>query len=277
MHRQSSPILASPRDLVNWNLLDYPGYAPYTVLCHESGDVTIGGIDTAIPGDITSEVLATSFFAFILSYAAGKNVGYQGDPFSSVYIPVYDSYDNERKTVGVLVSVMRWATFFEDILPPNSEAVTIVLENTIEGAFTYLVTPTEAIFQGKGDLHDTKYDHLVRKANFDNLKMETGTIAFKLNQSLNQYTMKVYPTASFEEAHVTFLPVLVTIAVGMMFVFTAIMVCGSKFCCWYICIALSTNACTFFLSFRTSSCFMIALLNAVKSLSCRRPSGPTQL
>ena len=224
VYRQASPLLASPRDLVNWNLLDYPGYAPYTVLCHETGDVAIGGIDTDVPGDITSETLTTSFFAFILSYAAGKNVPYQGDPFSSVYIPVYDSYEDDRQTVGVIVSVMRWATYFEGVLPPNSEAVTVVLENTKEGAFTYLVTPTEAIFQGEGDLHDTKYNHMERAATFNDIEKEVGTIVFKLNQSLARYSIRIYPTASFEEAHTSFLPVVITLSIGMVFVFTALMV-----------------------------------------------------
>ena len=220
--------MASPRDLVNWNLLDYPDYAPYTLLCHESGDVVIGGIDTDVPGDITSESLTTSFFAFILSYAAGKNVPYQGDPFSSVYIPVYDSYEDDRNTVAVVVSVMRWATYFEGVLPPNSEAITVVLENSEEGAFTYLVTPSEAIFQGEGDLHDTKYDHMVRRASFDDIEMEVGTLVFKLNQSLNAYSIRVYPTASFEDAHVSFLPVVITVSIGMVFVFTALMVCNTR-------------------------------------------------
>ena len=132
---QSSPILASPRDLVNWNILDYPGYAPYTVLCAETGNVAIGGIDVSPPGDITSDILATSFFAFILSYAQGHKVDYKGDPFNSVYIPVYDSYDQGKKTVGVLLGVMRWATFLEGVLSSNSEAVTVVLESSLEGVY----------------------------------------------------------------------------------------------------------------------------------------------
>ena len=224
---QSSPILASPRDLVNWNILDYPGYAPYTVLCAETGNVAIGGIDVSVPGDITSDVLATSFFAFILSYAEGRNVDYQGDPFSSVYIPVYDSYDQGKKTVGVILGVMRWATFFEGVLSSNSEAVTVVLESSLEGAFTYRVTPSLAEYVGQGDLHDNKYDHLVRTANFEVHNIErSGALEFSLDESLNKFKIRVYPTQEFENAFRSKIPLVTTLAVGMVFVFTAIMFLG---------------------------------------------------
>eukprot|EP00977_Amphora_coffeiformis_P021284 scaffold9134_cov170-Amphora_coffeaeformis.AAC.8 len=224
---QSSPILASPRDLVNWNILDYPAYAPYTVLCAETGNVAIGGIDVSVPGDITSDVLATSFFAFILSYAEGRYVDYKGDPFSSVYIPVYDSYDQGKKTVGVLLGVMRWATFFEGVLSSSSEDVTVVLESSLEGAFTYRVTNDLVEYVGPGDLHDTKYDHFERIANFEEHNIESsGALEFSLDESLNKFKIRVYPTKKFEDAFRSQLPLVTTLAVGMVFVFTAIMFLG---------------------------------------------------
>lgn len=188
----------------------------------------MGGLDTDIPGDITSPSLTTSFFAFILSYAAGRNVDYLGDPFSSVYIPVFDSYKDDRTVVGVMVGVMRWATYFENVLPPNSEALIVVLENTKEGAFTYRVTSDTAEFLGKGDLHNTKFNHMERIATFEDVNIDGNAISFKLNQSLNQYTLRVYPSDEFEDEYVSFTPILITLSVAMVFVFTAIMVSLTK-------------------------------------------------
>lgn len=207
--------------------MDYAGYAPYTVLSGETGHVAIGGIDVSPTGDITSDILATSFFAFILSYAAGRNVDYKGDPFSSVYIPVYDSYEDDKTTVGVLLGVMRWATYFEGVLPPTSEAVTVVLESSLEGAFTYRVTPENAEYVGPGDLHETKYSHMAKTANFrDRSIRSSGTFAFTLDQSLNAHRISVYPTKEFEDAFKSKLPLVTTMAVGFVFVFTAIMFLG---------------------------------------------------
>lgn len=221
---QMSPILSSPLDLANYNLLYSPVYAPHIVHCYETGQVTIGGIDVSEPGDTASQDITTSFFAFILSYAVGKNVDYLGDPFSSVYIPVYDSYDDSKKMVGVLLGVMRWATYFANILPPTSPPLTVVLENTLDGAFTYQVTPTEVIYVGKGDLHDTKYKNKVREATFTHLEIREGSTTFRLNEGLNQYVLRIYPSQEFEDSFTSRLPIIITISVGMVFVFTAFMV-----------------------------------------------------
>ena len=221
---QSSPVLVAPRDLVNWNLLGFPIYAPYIQLAAEA-KVAIGGIDISPVGDITHEILTTSFFAFILSYAAKKNIPYEGDPFSSMYIPVFDSFDDDRKVVAVLVAVIQWATYFEGILPTNSEAVTVVLENTCEGPFTYRVSATSVDYLGKGDLHDTKYNEMEKKASFGDLIdiKEASQLGFELNQELCSYTLHVYPTQAFEDEYNTSMPIVITFAVAMVFVFTAAM------------------------------------------------------
>jgi hypothetical protein len=155
---QSSPVL--DRDLVNYNLITYGGYGPGILTAFNKGEVAIGGIDVAGPGDTSNPDLTTSFFAFILSFAARKSVTYDGDPMSSVYLPVFESYDESKVPVGVIVAVINWAGYFENIFPPNSAGVIIVLENTCDGPFTYEIDGSEVIYLGQGDLHDTRWDHL---------------------------------------------------------------------------------------------------------------------
>jgi len=88
--------------LVNWNVMAFTDYAPYIKIAAETGEVAIGKIDLRPSGDITNPLFVTSFKAFVLSYAAGKSVEYLGDLFSSVYIPVFDSYNDNKKPVAVL-------------------------------------------------------------------------------------------------------------------------------------------------------------------------------
>ena len=57
---QSSPVLPEPRDLVNYNVLHYPQYGKFIDLAANTGQITIGGLDTAPPGDITHPELSTS-------------------------------------------------------------------------------------------------------------------------------------------------------------------------------------------------------------------------
>lgn len=219
----SSPILTAPRDLVNFNLLYYPDYAPYIRLCAETGEVAIGGIDTAPPGDITHPELATSFFAFIMSFAEGKSIDYKGDPMSSVYVPVFDKYDSDRKLVAVLVAVINWATYFEDILPPNSEPVYVVLENSCQGPFTFLVSGDSVEFVGQGDLSDKGLNLLFDfeyVTSFTNVTI-SGNGGYNLNQDQCTYNIRVNPTPQFYGAYHTSMPAYITFAVAMVFAFTA--------------------------------------------------------
>ena len=105
---QSSPILPEPRDLVNYDLKYYADYGPYIQQSALTGQIAIGGINVAEPGGIDHPELSTSFFAYLFSFAAGQRANYTGDPMSSVYIPVVDSFDDDRKTVGILVAVINW-------------------------------------------------------------------------------------------------------------------------------------------------------------------------
>ena len=222
---ESSPILTEPRDLVNYNLLYYPDYAPYINHTYYTEQISIGGIDTAPRGGVTHPLLTTSFFAFITSFTAGELVDYLGDPMSSVYIPVFDSFDDQKKLVGVIVAVINWATYFQDILPPNTKTMTVVLENTCQGPFTYQVQGEQVEYMGQGDLHDPKFSDYVLSTSLNDtvhLKSSAG-LAYKLNVDQCVYNLLVYPSSDMYTYYNTNMPLLITFAVVIIFVFTAIM------------------------------------------------------
>lgn len=66
----------------------------------------------APPGFGSDDNPATAEIAWLLRLAERKRVGYKGDIFTSVYFPVYDSFDTEtREAVGVMkviVSLKQW-------------------------------------------------------------------------------------------------------------------------------------------------------------------------
>ena len=221
---QSSPVLPEPRDLVNYNLVTYGGYGPYIELAANSGQIAIGGIDVADEGGITYSDLTTSFFAYILSFAAGKYVDYTGDPMSSVYVPVVDSFEDDRKTVAVLVAIINWATYFENTLPKNSEPVIVVLENSCDGQFSYEVSGEGVTYLGPGSTyHDAKYEKNMKQvASLDkNFVAEETTIALTLNQDRCQYLVSVYPSVEMDEYYNTYFPIYITVVIGAVFLFTA--------------------------------------------------------
>ena len=223
----SSPIIVAPRELANWDVLSFPAYAPYVEVAAATGQATFGGIDVANPGNITADELTPSFYAFLLSYAAGEPADYLGDPMSSFYIPVFDNFDEDRKVVAVILGVLQWGAYFENVLPSTSPALTVVLENTCQGPYTYKVSPNAVEFVGQGDLHDPKYSDLYQTTNFSELsaKLDEGgvNLGLEFNQGLCEYTINVYASQEFEDAYKTSMPAVITITVAAVFCFAILM------------------------------------------------------
>lgn len=88
-----------------------------------SMQISLGALDMGAPGEMDSpDDMNTFIFAHLLSADAGRRVNYTGEPFSSIYIPIMDSLDAMRedgKPVAILLSIIRWASYFEEILTAN--------------------------------------------------------------------------------------------------------------------------------------------------------------
>lgn len=209
--------------MVNYNVVKYSAYGPYIAKSAETGQITIGGIDTADPGDKTHPDLTTSFFAYILSFDAGEWVEYNGEPMSSVYIPVVDSFEDDRETVAVLLAVIRWGAYFKGIQSPNSNPLRVVLENTCEGAFTYEIDGPKSTFLGAGRLVNEEYQDMEESVALDstNFVVEENTISLTLNQDICQYSLSVYPTEQMDDHYNNIFPLAICLTVAAVFIFTA--------------------------------------------------------
>ena len=220
---QESPTFG--RDITNFDTLKYAPYAAYMQKAFETGEMSIGGLDTAAPGNTTDPDLSTSFFSLLESMNAGKRVDYKGDPMSSVFLPVFDDFQaDDRKVVAIVFAVFKWAFYFQGLLPTNFPGVVVVLQNNCEGAFTFKVVGEEVEYLGKGDLH-TDYagrSNLVQSANFETNNDEDNAFGVKLNQDICAYELSVYPSEELEDTYMTWLPLVVTLAVAMVFVATAV-------------------------------------------------------
>ncbi len=161
----------------------------------------------------------TLAFAHIFSFHAGKQVNYTGEPISTVFVPIVDSFANDRKPVSVLVANLRWAGYFDDILTDSAQPVRVVLSNTCQDVFTYEIQGSQAIFIGKGNLANLKYDDMAVSVDLDETDfiIEPNTIALTLNQDLCRYTLHIYPTEEGEDFHNDAFPLIITLTVAAVF------------------------------------------------------------
>ena len=198
-------------------------YSKYMNVSTSTGMITIGGLDTNAPGDIHSPQPSTSFFAHVLTFAAGNPVNYTGESLSTVFVPVVDSFASDRKTVAVIKAVIRWASYFENILTDSTQPILVVLSNTCDGELTYEIRGVNATFIGSGNLANRKYEDMAMSVALDESQfvIEPNTIALKLNQDLCRYALHIYPTAEGDDYHNNFFPLIITLTVAAVFSMTA--------------------------------------------------------
>ena len=154
---------------------------------------------------------------------------YKGDPVSTLAYPVFDTFNTERKVVGLFATSLYWRLYFTDILPPNVEGIICVLENSFGQVFSYRIDGPDATYLGPGDHHDVEFDSLEviedvaayvsKMANPKN----RGYTAVDLNAEYNNYRLHVYPSTDMKDAFVTNMPVQFAAIVVSAFLFTALL------------------------------------------------------
>jgi hypothetical protein len=208
---------------VNLNLHKFGQYGQYINISASTQQIALGGLDTAPPGGIYSRDPITVFFAELLSFQAGKTVNYTGEPISGVVVPIVDNFGDDRKAVAILFSILRWSSYFEGILASTSQPVHVVLSNSCQGAFSFLIRGESVSFIGKGNLANSDYEEMALSVNLDASKfiVERYTIALTLSQDLCQYNLKIYPTEEGDDYYSTALPLIITFTVAAVFLMTA--------------------------------------------------------
>lgn len=217
---QSSPVLE--RSLTNENLLEDPESSTTALDCIFTESAVLGGFIFAPEGDSSHPDPNTSFYATLLSIREGKQVEYPGDPMSFIMIPVFDSLEqSNREVVAVLKSTISWRSYLRGILPTTNKGIDVVVENRCQGMYTYHLEGDEAFAVGFGDKHERRFSKYQVDGIFEADTIDDGTVnGLPLNQEGCPYFFHVYPTQAEEDAHVSNYPLIISLSVAAVFVFT---------------------------------------------------------
>jgi class 3 adenylate cyclase len=102
-----------------------------------------------------------------------------------------------------------------------------VLENNVNQSFTYQLDGPDVTYLGEGDLHDEAFDHMLVSADVSEFlstyaSVETeGFTAVPLSGEGVQYSLRVYPSQDMKDDFVTNQPVIFSLIVALVFVFTS--------------------------------------------------------
>lgn len=218
---QQSPITRN--DFTNYNLLGNDLFKDVLKTTTTTGKVSLGGLTTAPAGGFESRDALTQLYSSYLSVNARQLANYTGQPLSLASIPVMSSFEDDRKLVAILTGLLQWGDYLKGILTSSAQPVHAVLENTCDGAFTYLINGPNVMYEGPGNRADRIYDDIAKSLELDGdaLIFEKDTLDLRVDLETCPYTITVYPTVENDEHYNDNFPWIITGTVAAVFLFTA--------------------------------------------------------
>ena len=146
-------------------------------------------------------------------------------PHSFLLNPVFADFNktNQDHThiVGVVVAILPWDHYYENILPPEAHGMIVKMESTCGDVMSYVINGPNAEFLGYGDFSDPKYHHLEESTLF--APFNNTTVSQKHNHC--EYDIHIYPSWDLEQDYRTNHPVLYAVLVmGVFFMTTMVFV-----------------------------------------------------
>lgn len=167
--------------------------------------------------DILSEITDLQFL-----------LGYTNDTFNAVYHPrsfiaepVFEDFKNGSKVVGVVFAIEPWEHYFKHILPHDVDGFVVDVKESCGTDFTFVINGPAVHYDGLGDRHDPKYNHLAYRSDF----AKFAAYDYKTSNDEIQhceYTIIVYPSGTFEASFKTNEPFIFAAGVFFIFFFTTL-------------------------------------------------------
>jgi class 3 adenylate cyclase len=141
-----------------------------------------------------------------VSFARGQDASmhtyYEGSqpdqPHSLVFRAVFRSLQDDTSGVVAAVTVpVALDVPLQKVLPETVNGINVVLRNSCNQSFTYLLNGPDASYVGEGDLHDKTYDEL--GMSFDLWESNHPDYLTVGNHCL--FSLTVYPTMEFQQSH----------------------------------------------------------------------------
>jgi class 3 adenylate cyclase len=112
-----------------------------------------------------------------------------------------------------------------NLLPPGTNGIVCVIGNTCNQTFTYQINGLDTVYLGHGDKHEKKYNKYEVESEFVYIgSFSTGSKSYsglKLNQDNCPYWVRVYPSSIMEDQYITTRPIIYTVTVVLIFMFTS--------------------------------------------------------
>eukprot|EP00934_Nitzschia_sp_Nitz4_P001273 Nitzschia sp. Nitz4//scaffold289_size23394//2//2242//NITZ4_008474-RA/size23394-augustus-gene-0.42-mRNA-1//-1//CDS//3329545813//1273//frame0 len=217
---ETSPFLSF--DQANHDVSEMDWIGKYANLCLQQGEVVVGEMSYQEPGGMDSPHQLTATYSQLLSIAEGKEVYYQGDPMTFIYIPIFDSFEDDKEPTALLTGLFNWGQMFRNVVPDGVDGIDVVVDNTCYESYTFRVSDDFVEARGHGDLHEAAFNDWERNTDI----LEKGRLASGTKDGLGfvdsgcYYSLRIYPSHHFANDFSSPMPAALGSLVAAVFLFS---------------------------------------------------------
>ncbi|CAJ1957210.1 unnamed protein product [Cylindrotheca closterium] len=182
--------------LININYLSHPRFADAATTAISTGSITLSQLeDAASLGE--AHAVFKDYYNCLLSKSTDALIvdgsEYQNQPLSTMFFPVFGSFSKEsRQTVGLISALVDFETLFVEALAKDTGGLLAVLENSCGDVFSFQIDGRLASYLGPFDLHNAKYDNLVKRFDLSSTQFRSAS-EVAINDAYCPYEINIYP------------------------------------------------------------------------------------
>lgn len=212
---QHSPV---SNGLVNFNIFSHPDLGAEAQLSIASTTVVLGQASRLHP-EIDQE-----YDPMKLALEEYR----PNEPVFTIHFPLLDDYTEPREEVAIIAATIYWRDYLAlKDFDETTEGMTFVLLNGCGQAYTFQVSDQELVFVTEGDGHNPSYDYMEESVDLRSVLEELYLFSgISVDVDYCPYSLRMYPTSSFEDRYYTNQPWIYTGAVVAVFVFTSLVFVG---------------------------------------------------
>lgn len=215
------PAVSATQDTINFDFTTTRDFPSTLHILVDDKRPVVGPARVYMP-DISNDLETEAAQSLLAMFTDKLGLQYDGDPVSSIYVPIFNKFGSDREVVSIMAAHLYWQTLMTGSLPDADDTVGLVcvLENTCNSQFSYAIDGSRVRFLGQGDLHDEKYDPYMVQTGY-------GIISEKTHdddkEGVCRYNVRVYPSVTLEAVHISRTPVIITVVVLLVFLFTSLL------------------------------------------------------
>lgn len=136
---------------------------------------------------------------------AGSSAQVTGEPISSIFYPVFETFEENSKLVAVLAAEIYWHSLLENSFTDNTITAICVVETACDQKFSFKIDGKKTTFLGPGDYHDPKFSNMVQTRGPKVLmEKDQGFTGTQLDLGHCPFLLHIFPDSAIDEGHASF-------------------------------------------------------------------------